>query len=198
MRNTANDLQRLSVHDQQITTKWKACGARNFANSASYYRLNRSCSTSTEVIHGGTKFPGNERVKSSSYDAQRDSRFFRTFFPIETLYLRGIGWGRKFPGSAQTRNFNHIIINRDRRDAFCAVTIGKHPPSIPRALMRSIVSNIRASQILFTFQQLRCQDSNLSDMRYQSDEGFELYVLTITSDPIVRCFFLLRPGSMAR
>lgn len=37
--------------------------------------------------------------------------------------------------------------------------------------LRSIASNIRVSQILFTFQQLRCQDSILSDMCYQSDKG---------------------------
>lgn len=44
----------------------------------------------------------------------------------------------------------------------------------------SIDSNIPASQILFTFRQLRCQDSTLSDMCYQLNRGSKLYVLTIT------------------
>lgn len=44
----------------------------------------------------------------------------------------------------------------------------------------SIDSNIPASQILFTFRQLRCQDSILSDMCYQLNRGSKLYVLTIT------------------
>lgn len=64
-----------------------------------------------------------------------------------------------------------------------------HSLSLSLSRAESIDPNIRASQILFTFQQLRCQDSILSEMCYQSNRGLKLYVLTITIDDILVWFF---------
>lgn len=95
------------------------------------------------------------------------------------------------------KNFNQIEINDGKRvrTVMGPKTFLNHALSLSLSLSEipmyvgSIDSNIPASQILFTFRQLRCQDSILSDMCYQLNRGSKLYVLTITIGDIPVWFF---------
>lgn len=147
-----------------------------------------------EFIHCNTKlYITGQNWTSTCLNKNRFDHFFSSALSPNSHYFQRDKRDKttlRIPSSGQTKiliKLKLMMVNVFRLENIFETAFHSLSLSLSRA--RSIDPNIRASQILFTFQQLRCQDSILSDMCYQSNRGLKLYVLTITIDDILVWFF---------